>query len=81
MAKTRDGIRLSDIISAVRGIEGVGIRQGTKHPYMLMYGQMRPCPVAESTDAKYMIVPWLRQILPYDNRTIYSGLRRGSFER
>jgi len=83
MAKTRDGIRLTDILSAVEKIEGVSIRQGNKHPYMLNYGQMRPCPVAESTDAKYMIVPWLKQVdvlRQCDKQTIYQGLRQGEIQ-
>jgi hypothetical protein len=80
MAKTRDGIKITDILSAVRAVEGISIRQGTKHPYMLLYGQMRPCPIAESTDVKHMVLPWLKQIdalRSYDKQTIYQGLKQG----
>ena len=83
MAKTRDGIKLENIISAVEKIEGVSVRQGTKHPYMLIYDQLRPCPVAESTNAKYMIVPWLKQVEPlrdYTNQIIYQGLKQGEIQ-
>jgi hypothetical protein len=36
MVKTRDGLKLIDIVSAVEKIDGVRIRQGTKHPYILL---------------------------------------------
>ena len=84
MSKTRDGIKLTDILSAVEKIEGVTIRSGTKHPYMLNYGQLRPCPVAESTHARDMILPWLKQIdvlKQYNKQTIYQGLKQGDITK
>jgi len=79
--KTRDGIKISDILSAARNITGLSIREGTKHPYMLIYPGLRPCPVAESTHAKHMIVPWMRTAIGtaigYDSQTIYEGLKTG----
>jgi hypothetical protein len=80
MAKTRDGIKLTDIMSAVKEIEGVRIRQGTKHPYVLLYEQLRPCPIAESTDVKRMVVPWLKQVDTlklYAKQIIYTGIKQG----
>lgn len=79
MTQTRDGIRLSNILNAARGIEGVIIRDGRNHPYVLNRNGQRPCPVAESTDARRMIVPWFRQATGYNNETIYQALRRGSW--
>ena len=78
--KTRDGIKLTQILSALEEITELTIRQGTKHPYMLGYKQLRPCPLAESTDTKHMLIPWLKQVdelKSYDKQTIYLGLKQG----
>ena len=81
--KTKDGLRLSDIISAVENINGITIRAGTRHPYVLEYTGLRECALAESTHAKHMIVPWVKKVLNnysginYDNNLIYNGLRNG----
>jgi len=76
--KTRDGHRLEKILSLAREI-GATIREGTKHPYMLNYPGLRPCPVAPSTDAKRMIIPWLAQATGYTRKEIYTALRKGSW--
>ncbi len=79
--KTRDGIRLTDIVRAVSGVDGISIRGGTSHQYILNYAGMRPCPLATSTDAKRMIVPWLYAITNYDRSRIYESLRNGRWSR
>ena len=80
MMKTRDGISIKDLLSAARNIPGVTIREGTKHAYMLNYAGLRPCPIAESTYAKHMVVPWIKQITQYDNNTIYRHLKNGTWQ-
>ena len=79
MARTRDGIRLSDIVHAAEE-KGICVRPGSKHRYVLTLEYHRPCPLAESTDARRMIVPWMREALGYDNNTIYQALRDGTWE-
>jgi hypothetical protein len=76
--KTRDGVRLNNILDAAREI-GVAIRTGTKHPYVLSYDGLRPCPVATSTDARKMVVPWIMKTGNYTPRQAYNALRNGSW--
>ena len=76
--KTRDGIRLSDILRAVQQA-GITVRTGTKHPYMLQKDGLRPCPLAESTDAYRMLTPWLRDATGLDRNSIYENLREGAW--
>ena len=77
--KTRDGIRLSTIVKMVSELAGVDVRTGTKHPFMLLYSGLRPCPVAESSDAKTMIAPWLEGATGYSRKDIYSSFRAGDW--
>jgi hypothetical protein len=79
MAKTRDGIKLSKILDVAREVEGVTIRDGRNHPYVLNRDGLRPCPVAESTDARKMLVPWFRQATGYETKTVYQALQKGSW--
>ena len=74
--KTLDGLPLSKILSFVESI-GVDVRSGNNHPYVLNYNGMRPCPVASSTNAKRMIVPWIRAITGDKSSEVYKGLRNG----
>ena len=80
MTQTRDGIRLSNIINIAREIEGLTVREGRNHPYVLNLNGQRPCPVAESTDARRMLVPWFRQATGYNTNRVYQALQRGSWE-
>ena len=75
--KTRDGIRLSKIVSAVSDVHGITIRDATNHSYVINYAGQRPCPLASSTHAKRMIVPWLYQVTGYSKSRIYENLRKG----
>lgn len=75
--KTLDGIRLSAIVRMASAIPGIAVREGTKHPYMLLYAGLRPCPVAESTHARRMLVPWLRQATGYSTNDLYASLQSG----
>lgn len=80
MAKTADGIKIRSLISMLDGFQGIIVREGTKHPFMLVYAGLRPCPIAESTHVKQMVVPWLRQALQYqDGKSLYERLRQGSW--
>ena len=80
--KTRDGIKLKNVARALMGITGVSIRTGTKHPLIAFAeGYPRPCPLAPSTDARRMVVPWIREVTQFtDTNQIYSSLRNGSWD-
>jgi len=75
--KTRDGLSLGKIVKMLETLAGVEIRKGAKHPYIANYDGLRPCPVAASTDAKRMLVPWLKQATGYKPSYIYSSLKTG----
>jgi hypothetical protein len=74
--KTQDGLSLTGILRAAMQA-GIGIREGGKHPYVLEYPNMRPCPIAASTHAKRMVVPWMAQVLDRERNEIYTALRQG----
>jgi hypothetical protein len=80
MAKTVDGIRLETIIRMMAEIPGICTKEGSKHKYMLNYESMRPCPIAESTNAKTMVVPWLKKATGYSREHIYTSLKKGSWK-
>lgn len=77
--KTRDGIRISTILSALANLPGVTLRDGKNHPTIVHKdGYSRLCPVATSTDARRMVMPWVRSVTTYHNSwEIYDALRRG----
>ena len=79
--KTRDGIKISKLVRALEGIQGVSIRDGTNHHYVARAeGSARPCPLATSTDARKMVVPWIKEVTGYsDASQIYSSLRSGKW--
>ena len=77
--KTRDGIKLSVIVRLLTELSAVQIRDGRNHPYIAMADGMRACPIATSTDARRMLVPWVARVTGYTRRDIYSSLRRGEW--
>tara|TARA_Y100000310_G_scaffold191612_1_gene191561 strand:+ start:3618 stop:3875 length:258 start_codon:yes stop_codon:yes gene_type:complete len=81
MAKTRDGLRINKIMNLVDTIEGVSTRHGSNHSTILQYRGMRPCPVAKSTDARRMLVPWLRDVTGYNSVDIYQSLKSGQWSQ
>ncbi|MAH46442.1 hypothetical protein CMI37_11460 [Candidatus Pacearchaeota archaeon] len=72
--KTRDGIKLSKVVKLAQGL-GATVRGATKHPFVLNYDGMRPCPVATSTDAKRMVAPWIAEITGCTNQEAYQSMR------
>ena len=74
MAKTRDGLKIPKIVRLLQGWQ-IEIRDGTNHPYIARYPNMRPCPIAESTDGEKMLSPWLSQALNRPKREIYAELK------
>ena len=77
--KTRDGIKLGNILNIARAL-GIDIREaGGNHPYVLNFPNLRPCPLASSTDARRMVVPWIRHATGYENNRIYDSLRSGQW--
>ena len=77
--RTQDGLSLAGILKAAAGA-GIGIRCGGKHPHALEYPGMRPCPIAASTHAKRMIVPWMAEATGISRYEIYQALRKGYWE-
>lgn len=79
--KTRDGLKLRKVLSALEKLSGVQIRHGNNHPYIaIRQGYPVLCPVASSTDAKRMIVPWIKQAMGYQNsQEIYQALKNGGW--
>ncbi|MFH1802281.1 MAG: hypothetical protein ABH864_02395 [archaeon] len=79
--KTRDGIRLRTVLSALEKLTGITIRSATNHKYVAsMAGYTIPCPIASSTNARTMIVPWIRAHTSYSNaQQIYQALRKGKW--
>lgn len=81
MAKTRDGLKLRKVVQAIEQLPGVRVKRGNSHPYIAFKeGYAVLCPLAESTDARRMIVPWIKQALGYQNSNqIYQALRSGGW--
>jgi hypothetical protein len=77
--KTRDGIRLSVIVRLLAELSGVQIRDGRNHPHIAMADGMRTCPIATSTNARRMLVPWIARVTGYTPRNIYSSLKSGEW--
>ncbi|MBI2558685.1 hypothetical protein HYW20_05155 [Candidatus Woesearchaeota archaeon] len=77
--KTSDGISISAIVKLLGQLPGVSIRQGSNHPFIAVKDGMRPCPIATSTNAKIMLVPWVAEATGYDRKAIYSSFRSGGW--
>ena len=79
VGKTRDGLRLSQVVKTLESVPGVSIRSGTNNELIaLMEGHPRSCPVDRSTNARRMVVPWLKAVTGYESaREIYDALRSG----
>ena len=81
IGKTRDGIRLADIVRLASETKDVCIRNGSKHAVILQYPGLRPCPVAESSHFKYMILPWLKQATGYNSNQIYEAIKIRNYQQ
>jgi hypothetical protein len=81
--KTRDGIKLKTLVKSLEKIVGVTIRAGTNHPYVAeIRGHATSCPIAASTNARTMVVPWVRRYTNYSNSNeIYDALKTGEWPR
>lgn len=79
--KTRDGLKLKNVIKALERLKNVTIRRGTNHPYIAFrQAYPIPCPIAASTDARKMVVPWIKDAMGYQNSNqIYQALRKGEW--
>jgi len=79
--KTRDGIKLSSIIRALESIPEISLRPGANHKYVAIAEGYGVCPIAASTDARRMVVPWLSRVTGNDNRnSLYQSLRKGKID-
>jgi len=77
MKKTADRIKVTNILRIATQI-GAEIRDGRGgHFYMLRFPNLRPCPIAESTDAERMVAPWIAQITGRTRREAYHALKHG----
>ncbi len=77
--KTRDGIKLTQIVKLLAQLPGVEIRAGTNHPFIAKITGHRPCPLATSTDAKKMVTPWVAEATGMSRDRIYTSLREGTW--
>ncbi len=79
--KTRDGLRISNLLRALSQLPGVTVREGASHPNIAeKVGYSQPCPIATSTHARKMVVPWIKRTTSYTNALeIYESLKRGYF--
>lgn len=75
--KTRDGVMIGNIEKAVKSLEGITLRNGSKHAKILNHPDMRPCPLAGSTHARRNVVPWLKEVTGYSANRLYVALVRG----
>jgi len=76
--KTTDGIQHADILRVAEQA-GVEIRNGSGHRYILNYANIRPCPVAASTNARTMLAPWLARATGKDRQEVYQALCEGDW--
>ena len=74
--RTRDGISIKNILKSAR-LAGAEIREGKNHPYMITLRNSRPCPLATSTDARRMVVPYIAQTTGRSTSEVYRCLREG----
>jgi len=74
--KTRDGLKISNLVRVLMNTPGIEIRKGSKHQYVANYPGMRPCPIATSTDARRMVAPWYATVMGYSNTQAYQSLAR-----
>jgi len=74
--RTQDGLSLKDILKVALEA-GIEVREGGKHPYNLTSPRMRPCPLATSTHAKRMVVPWMAEATGRERKELYQALQRG----
>jgi predicted RNA binding protein YcfA (HicA-like mRNA interferase family) len=79
--KTRDGLKLKNVIRALEELAFVYVRRGSNHPYVAFREAYPvPCPIAASTDARKMVVPWVKNVTDYQNANqIYQALRKGEW--
>ena len=78
--KTIDGIKLGQIVNLLSKLSGVVVRNGAKHPYVAEIDGKDPCPIATTTDAKKMVVPWVAKVTGYDRKKIYKSLKKGTWD-
>jgi len=77
MKKTADKIKSTNILRVASQI-GASVRNGSGgHFYILNFPNLRPCPIAESTNAERMIAPWIARATGRTNREVYQALRNG----
>jgi hypothetical protein len=75
--KTLDEIKIRGIVKAAIKKPLITYREATNHVYMLNYPGLRPCPVATSTHARRMVVPWVARATGLPTQEVYTALKRG----
>ncbi len=82
MAKTLDGLNLSNVLGAMKAIPEITLVEAREHPYKALAPGYRPCPIAKSTHVRRMLVPWLSVVTGItDKNKIYNALRNGRWFR
>ena len=77
--QTRDGVKLRNIEETVNQIGDITTRKATNHILVLNYPGQISCPIAKSTHARKMLVPWLKKVTGYNPQKIYQSLQQGKW--
>ena len=77
--ETRDGLKIKKVVKSLKSIDEVTFRGGKNHGIVAIAERHgKCCPIATSTHARRMIVPWVKEVTGYDNaKQIYNALKSG----
>lgn len=76
--KTRDGIRIGKVVKALDDL-GISVVEGSRHALKAVHEGIDPCVIAESTNVRQHVVPWVKKITngTYETSQIYMALKKG----
>lgn len=80
MAKTRDGLKVDRVaraIDALFGGFGFEVREGSRHPYTVSLpgAMVQPCAIAESTDVRRQVAPFIARYAGMSAQDVYNQIR------
>ena len=79
--KTSDGIRIGKLVKALNDFFEISIVEGSRHALKAIHEGIEPCVIAQSTNARHYVVPWVKKITNgnYDTNQIYTALKKGKW--
>ncbi|VVB78007.1 Uncharacterised protein [uncultured archaeon] len=79
--RTADGLRLKNVAKALEKLSFVTVRRESNNPYIAFRAAYPvPCPITVDTDARKVIVPWVRNATGYKNtERLYKALKCGGW--